>query len=600
MPLWNIIRAWSLVTSLPYTAAQSRAEWDALNATVNGRLRVNTPLALPCFSFYNGSPTGANEESCAAIRENYTRGDFLADHASGYYYSQGGICLSDPLDECVLDPSPHPAGAPAPGASCNQGGVPSRYIEVRESSDITAAFEFSRITGVPLAVKNSGHDFMTRSSQKGALMLWVYTLKGMTHHDDFVPQGCEPESGTGRAMTIATGVSTQEALVFASAHNSTVIVGYSPDLAISGGWVLGGGHSVLSPVYGLGVDRVVEFKVVTSDGILRVANRCQHPDLFWALKGGGGGTFGVVLEATHRVEPAMPIAVAHITLPTEATVDTSLQWIELMARESLRWGEEGWGGHVAGLWMTHMNPLPRMTNLGDGGAAAQKSVQAATDFALSVGGTSVVEVLPDFLSVWNKYIATNTGGSLARVLSSRLIPRTLFSDEEGIQRIMGYIRAVQELGFDPRALYVPVDTPFVARHSVSRRTNETAGTETSVHPAWYKSLWSLSAGVTIPWNVTYPARLQNMTTLTKATLLSEQLTGTEGAAYPNEANPFAQKWRMSWWGENFERLLEAKRRYDPDSLLKCWKCVGFEDADIGSDRYRCQGKLQQDIDEALS
>lgn len=71
----------------------------------------------------------------------------------------------------------------------------------------------------------------------------------------------------------------------------------------------GGGHSILSPNFGLGIDRVVEFKVVTPDGQYRVANECQNEDLFWALRGGGGGTFGVVLETTQKVEPAMALQV---------------------------------------------------------------------------------------------------------------------------------------------------------------------------------------------------------------------------------------------------------------------------------------------------
>lgn len=53
----------------------------------------------------------------------------------------------------------------------------------------------------------------------------------------------------------------------------------------------------------------LEFKIVTPDGQLRIANRCQNSDLFWALRGGGGGTFGVVLEATTRVEKQLTMQV---------------------------------------------------------------------------------------------------------------------------------------------------------------------------------------------------------------------------------------------------------------------------------------------------
>jgi hypothetical protein len=70
----------------------------------------------------------------------------------------------------------------------------------------------------------------------------------------------------------------------------------------------GGGHSLLSPTLGLGVDRALQFKVVTPSGEYLIANACQNSDLFFALSGGGGGTFGVVMETTFKVEPK-PISI---------------------------------------------------------------------------------------------------------------------------------------------------------------------------------------------------------------------------------------------------------------------------------------------------
>jgi hypothetical protein len=70
-----------------------------------------------------------------------------------------------------------------------------------------------------------------------------------------------------------------------------------------------GGHSPVSAQYGLGVDQFLEFKVVTADGQLKVANKVSNPDLFWALRGGGGGNFGVVVEATVKAHRHVPIAV---------------------------------------------------------------------------------------------------------------------------------------------------------------------------------------------------------------------------------------------------------------------------------------------------
>jgi FAD/FMN-containing dehydrogenase len=68
-----------------------------------------------------------------------------------------------------------------------------------------------------------------------------------------------------------------------------------------GGWSTGAGHAMLSAEYGLGVDNVLEFKVVTADGNLHVANEVSNTDLYWALRGGGPSTFGVVVEATFKV-----------------------------------------------------------------------------------------------------------------------------------------------------------------------------------------------------------------------------------------------------------------------------------------------------------
>jgi FAD/FMN-containing dehydrogenase len=75
----------------------------------------------------------------------------------------------------------------------------------------------------------------------------------------------------------------------------------SGDVSVAGGWAQAGGHSQFSMEYGLGADNVLEYKVVTADGNLTVANAVTNPDLFWALRGGGAGTWGVVVEATFKV-----------------------------------------------------------------------------------------------------------------------------------------------------------------------------------------------------------------------------------------------------------------------------------------------------------
>ena len=89
-------------------------------------------------------------------------------------------------------------------------------------------------------------------------------------------------------------------------------------VSVAGGWGQMAGHSFVSSQYGLGVDQFLEFKVVTADGQLKVANNVSNPDLFWALRGGGGSTWGVVTEATVKAYPHVPIA-AHVFSITSKT-----------------------------------------------------------------------------------------------------------------------------------------------------------------------------------------------------------------------------------------------------------------------------------------
>ncbi|KAH8898778.1 FAD-binding domain-containing protein [Thozetella sp. PMI_491] len=575
---------------------QTLDAWAQLNTSLGGRLYRTQPLALPCFALYNGNPVAIDAAACNQLRQNYTSNSFRVNIPGGYMNLEDEMCFSDPEDQCLLDNTVTPAAAPASGSSCNQGSVPSYHIAIEDAADAKAVFVFAKAHKVPVAIKNSGHDYLSRNSQKGAISLWVHKLQDLSYHQAFVPDGCSDTESVGPAVTVGGGASTQSVLEFASKNKAIFVTGYSPTIAVSGGWVQGGGHSVLAPAFGLGVDRVVEFHIVTPDGALRTANKCQHRDLFWALRGGGGGTFGVVLAATHRVEPAVPVAIASITLPSNATSDTALNWIRLVAQQSVQWAKEGWGGHVGGTYLTYMNPVIADAD------AAKASMQPATEFAIQIGGTSTVEVLPDYLDVWDKYVlpgARSTAGQM-RFLASRLIPTRLFEDDDGVSKIMDFVTALQKIGYDPLRFYAPVGSPYaLSANTSAQSTNGTrpCGTYgTSVTPAWYSSLWTIGSGLSVAWNASYTDRLRAITQLQEATQLGEELTGQDGGTYVNEANPFTTDWRESWWGPNYEPLLKVKQKFDPDAVLNCWKCVGFEDADIASDRFRCFGKVQNDVD----
>jgi len=83
--------------------------------------------------------------------------------------------------------------------------------------------------------------------------------------------------------------------------------GAAVTVGASGGWLQGGGLGPLDRQLGLGIDNAVQFEVVTADGSLKTADACTEPDLFWALRGGGGGNWGVVVSSTSKVHPKKPM-----------------------------------------------------------------------------------------------------------------------------------------------------------------------------------------------------------------------------------------------------------------------------------------------------
>lgn len=569
MPLYCLILLF--LTSWVTRAANSDI-WTQLNRTVNGNLHSAKPFSHPCFSADDGSQALSNP-TCSQIQVNYTASLYRAEFYNGFANNQDEICLTNNTDKCLLDPT-FPANPSAfTNQTCNQGSVSRYYIDIQYPSHVVAAFEFSRHTGIKLSIKNSGHDYLGRSSLKNSLAVWTRNLRSISSNPSFIPEGCSASMFRPLdTITTAAGVNTGEVYSFADSQNVTFIGPYGTSIGVSGGWVQGGGHTVLSPVYGLGIDRVLQFKIVTPDGVERVANTCQNEDLFWALRGGGGGTFGVVLESTHRVEKVVSLIVAEVRY--KQTTNNVNKWFDLLVNNSLPWVKQGWGGHFRSSNLLSVTPLLSLEE-------AKDSMKAATGFALANNGTFTVETLPSWQAFYTKYLIPNEAAvGTPRILASRLIPSIFFSTQEGRTALFELLQKAIKFGFSP---YIPTDTPFLYPY---------AQNSTSSTIAWRDSVWMLSFGVDIGWNATL---IQQTATLAKQASLIKDMEdmivkfGGVVGSYFNEDSPWTKNWTEKWWGkENYERLHEIKRRYDPEGLLRCWKCVGFEKKDA-DERFPCYG-----------
>src|SRR5262249_23643277 len=131
-------------------------------------------------------------------------------------------------------------------------------------------------------------------------------------------------------------------------HGRYVQGGGCTTVGAAGGFLQGGGFGSWSKKYGIAAASLLEAEVVTADGQLRVANACQHPDLFWALRGGGGGTFGVVTQVTLMTHP-LPTTFGFVNGDIRAKSDAAFRdlierFLELY-RDKL--SNEHWGEQVA-------------------------------------------------------------------------------------------------------------------------------------------------------------------------------------------------------------------------------------------------------------
>ena len=248
-------------------------DWAALNQTVGGKLLAPSPPAIVCYP--DGKPIPSNSSTaCSTIGASWGDANLHASSpiSADWPLWQNEACLPTNL-------------GPFQGAKCNVKQYPKYVIDATSETDVQAGVKFAARSGVRLIVKATGHDFLGRSTAPGALSIWTHNMKGAAYSEAFIPENCASSSLGGKpALTYAAGMQMKEIYPFAQQYDKTPVAGADPNVGI-GGWLLGGGHSTISTKYGLGVDNVVEMKVVTPAGDYVTANECQNKDLFWAFRG---------------------------------------------------------------------------------------------------------------------------------------------------------------------------------------------------------------------------------------------------------------------------------------------------------------------------
>jgi FAD/FMN-containing dehydrogenase len=243
------------------------ARWQQLKAAVGGNLIEVQPLFAPCAA----SPAGA---ACEDVYHNIRNPLFIGDQA-------GGTQVSGWLD----------AWTPAPSAYA---------VRARHAADVATAVNFARSHNLRLVVKGGAHSYLGTSSAPDSLLVWTRALTQIALHEDFVPQGCSGQAAPAPAVSVGAGCIWIDVYSAVTTHAGRYVQGGGCTTVGVAGLIQSGGFGSFSKAFGNAAAGLLEAEVVTADGQVRIANACTNPDLFWALKGGGGGTFGVLTRLTLR------------------------------------------------------------------------------------------------------------------------------------------------------------------------------------------------------------------------------------------------------------------------------------------------------------
>ncbi|KAJ2980526.1 hypothetical protein NQ176_g2581 [Zarea fungicola] len=398
----------------------SETTWSEFNSTIGGTLIRNEPIAKPC---YQG--IGHDSEKCQDIALNWSDSAWLAKFATGYSYPLIERCA--PIN-ASLGFQHYP--------QCDLGNFPAYTVNATTAEHVAAGIKFAKDNNIRLVIKNTGHDIAYRSQGYGSLSIWIkYINDGLHYQERYMPSdGSCQTNYTGRAIRIGGGYVWDDLYKFAHDHGSIVVGGGDETVGTIGGYLQGGGHGPLSHEFGLGADNVLEWKVVLASGEITTANACQNQDLFAALRGGGGGTYGIVTSATIKAYKDHPVlghdlaiaAIDNSSALVNSTGDILSGYPEIV--------EEGFSGtailtRAVGplAYIHYFGKLLRSNTTTEVGKAKAVMEHGIVNRLAKLNGTSLsvkstFTTYPSFLA-WYKATHNGTPGQNRPIMASRLLDK---------------------------------------------------------------------------------------------------------------------------------------------------------------------------------
>jgi FAD/FMN-containing dehydrogenase len=476
-------------------------------------------------------------------------------------------------------------------------------VLAQRSADVAAAVNFARHHRVRLVVKGGGHSYVGGSNAADSLLIWTRpNLRAVELHDRFVPRGAaglvEPEA----AVSVGAGAIWMDVYDAVTTTAGRYVQGGGCTTVGVAGLVLGGGFGSFSKGFGTAAANLLEAEVVTADGATRIANVVRNRGLFWALKGGGGGSFGVVTRLTLRTHalPAYFGAVfATVTAASDAAYVALASQVLSFYRESLlnpHWGELirfGPGRQIiftmAFQELTKAQAERTWAPLFAWVTARPADYTLPTPTVLAVPArdfwnADVLGEIPGLIVRDDRpgapkgyfYWAVDAGqvGQVLHAYQSTWLSQRLLDPERRPALVDALTRASR---IRPVALHCNKGLAGAPANVLDWTRN------TSMNPAVLDSFALAIASANeppaypgIPGHEPDVAQGRRDARVVAAAMAPLKALAERPASYLSETDYFQDDWQASFWGDHYARLTRVKDRYDPGGLFSVHHGVGTE------------------------
>jgi FAD/FMN-containing dehydrogenase len=549
----------------------SSEAWKRLHDTVGGSL---IPVEFPI----NACLSSSESADCGALFRNLKNPYYIGDNP-GLTQTLGWV------DAWATKPSVYAVAA-------------------RNATDIAAAVNFAREHNLRLVVKGGGHSYQGTSNAPDSLLIWTRHMHDIALQNDFVPQGCKSVHAPQRAVTVGAGTIWLQAYDAVTTKVGAYVQGGGCTTVGVAGLIQSGGFGSFSKHYGLAAAGLLEAEVVTADGKVQIANACTNPELFWALKGGGGGTFGVVSKLTLQVRDLPEYAGGANFIVKASSDNTYRRLIRQFVgfyRDALfndHWGEQA-----------HFSPDNRleisMVHLGLETEQSRKVWQPFLNWIAQSSSSYTIESEPMIGSMpfrhwwdvdWRKEHHQDVfktdfrsgaspmnvwwngdGGQVGFFIwgfESLWMPASLLHDDSQEKLANALFAASRfsevELHFNKGLAGAPSEAVEAAKNTAMNP---------AVCDAFALAIIADGQGPAYPGITNHEPKVaqgRKGADSVHRSMNELRAVASKGGAYVSESNFFESDFERSYWGSNHARLAQIKKKYDPEGLFVVHNGVGSE------------------------